>query len=678
MGTREKQPAASSKKARPAAPPLSGRRLWVFRLAAVVLPPLLLLALEGSLRLFGVGYSTNLFRRLHTDTGAEFWTDNPSFTRRFFPLLFSPEPRSFKFPVVKDPGTTRIFVFGESAALGEPDAKFGFASMLKVLLQHKYPERDFEIVNLSIVAINSHVIREIAREAAHRQGDLWVIYMGNNEVIGPFGSLTVFGATAPPLLLARASLVAQKTRTAQLLDDWIQKARRSGSAPTEWRGMNTFADRELRHDDPALSAFITTLTRTSVIFCRLPSAGARVVLCTVGTNVRDCPPFASLHRDGLTPEQSSAWAAAFQEGNRAQAEGRAAEALTRYRGAADLDDSYAELLFRMALSTSALGQYDEAAQLFARARDCDALQFRADSRVNSIIRSAAASHRNVSLVDIEKLMSARGDRVGPGRDLFFEHVHLNSDGNYLVATAIAAQIAAQLRTGEGSGSATGTDWLDMAGCLERLGYTDVSREEGLNTILKIVTRPPFREESHRVLIEPVRQELERLRPLVKPSHLRAGIPKVRQAVVARPQDPDLHRTFAELLDHVSDYEGAESEWRAYVRLLPHSSLGRYSLGQTLERRGDIAGAKEQYLRSIAVGSSFAGGHERLGVLLARSGIFVVHFHTWKRQCSLTLRSRPFGCRWQRPTRNSTGNLRRGGNCRCCYSLIRVMRTRSAC
>jgi tetratricopeptide (TPR) repeat protein len=122
-------------------------------------------------------------------------------------------------------------------------------------------------------------------------------------------------------------------------------------------------------------------------------------------------------------------------------------------------------------------------------------------------------------------------------------------------------------------------------------------------------------------MEPVRQELERLRPLVKPSHLRAGIPKVRQAVVARLQDPDLHRTFAELLDHVSDYEGAEAEWRAYVRLLPHSSLGRYSLGQTLERRGDIAGAKEQYLRSVAVGSSFAGGHERLGVLLARSGDF---------------------------------------------------------
>ena len=45
-----------------------------------------------------------------------------------------------------------------------------------------------------MTAINSHAILPIARECARRDGDLWIIYMGNNEMVGPFGAGTVFGS----------------------------------------------------------------------------------------------------------------------------------------------------------------------------------------------------------------------------------------------------------------------------------------------------------------------------------------------------------------------------------------------------------------------------------------------------------------------------------------------------
>ena len=80
--------------------------------------------------------------------------------------------------------------------MGDPEPAFGFGRILQVLLQAKYPARHFEVVNVAITAINSHVIRQIARDCAPRQGDLWIIYMGNNEVVGPFGAGTVFGAQA--------------------------------------------------------------------------------------------------------------------------------------------------------------------------------------------------------------------------------------------------------------------------------------------------------------------------------------------------------------------------------------------------------------------------------------------------------------------------------------------------
>ena len=73
------------------------------------------------------------------------------------------------------------------------------------------------MVNVAMTAINSHVILPLARECAGHQGDLWVIYMGNNEMVGPFGAATVFGFKAPPLWLVRASVAVQRARFCQLL-----------------------------------------------------------------------------------------------------------------------------------------------------------------------------------------------------------------------------------------------------------------------------------------------------------------------------------------------------------------------------------------------------------------------------------------------------------------------------
>jgi hypothetical protein len=133
---------------------------------------------------------------------------------------------------VKPAGTCRIFIFGESAAQGDPEPAFGAGRYLEVLLRERYPGVNFEVVNVAITAINSHVIVPIARECARYQGDLWIIYMGNNEMIGPFGAATVFGAKAPPWPVVRLGLALQTTRVGQLLMDLGRKlkARRAARA----------------------------------------------------------------------------------------------------------------------------------------------------------------------------------------------------------------------------------------------------------------------------------------------------------------------------------------------------------------------------------------------------------------------------------------------------------------
>jgi len=85
--------------------------------------------------------------------------------------------------------------------------------MLQAMLSLRYPGVRFEVVNAAMTAINSSVVLPIARDCANADGDIWVIYMGNNEVVGPFGPGTVFGPQVPPLPLIQSILALKTTRT---------------------------------------------------------------------------------------------------------------------------------------------------------------------------------------------------------------------------------------------------------------------------------------------------------------------------------------------------------------------------------------------------------------------------------------------------------------------------------
>ena len=99
-----------------------------------------------------------------------------------------------------------------------------------------------------MTAINSHAIREIARDSQSRSGDIWLIYAGNNEVVGPFGAGTVFTKPGMSLASIRAKLALDKLRTGQLLSSMG----RSQNRQSEWLGMEMFEGQRLEHSDPRL------------------------------------------------------------------------------------------------------------------------------------------------------------------------------------------------------------------------------------------------------------------------------------------------------------------------------------------------------------------------------------------------------------------------------------------
>src|ERR1700687_5087073 len=171
-----------------AAPPQSERRrrYWPQIGTAVLVPVLLLGMIEAGLRLFGVGFPTSLTVPC-TVQGQPAACYNLFFPAPFFSPGMIKTPQAYAIPAEKPQGTFRIFVLGESAAMGDPDPAYAFSRYLEVMLRQHYPSRKFEVVNTGSVAINSHVGLLIAEGLAKQRPDLFIIYSGNNEVVGPYG-----------------------------------------------------------------------------------------------------------------------------------------------------------------------------------------------------------------------------------------------------------------------------------------------------------------------------------------------------------------------------------------------------------------------------------------------------------------------------------------------------------
>jgi hypothetical protein len=126
----------------------------------MLLVPLLLLGfLEGGLRLCGYGYPTSFFVKMEDGLN---YTANRSFGWQFFSRETSTYPHPFVMPIHKSPDAFRVFIFGESAALGTPAPAFGFGRILEVMLRQRFPNKRIEVINAAMRGIDSNIVLPIA------------------------------------------------------------------------------------------------------------------------------------------------------------------------------------------------------------------------------------------------------------------------------------------------------------------------------------------------------------------------------------------------------------------------------------------------------------------------------------------------------------------------------------
>ncbi len=622
MKARHKGKPGRQQQAVPAVLRLTGWKLWRFRLLSLVAVPIVLLALiELALRLAGFGHPT-AFLLPSVNNGRKTFVQNNQFGWRFFGAHKSRLPHPLSISRQKPPGTIRIFVFGESAAYGDPQPRFGLPRVLEAMLSLRHPQVKFEVVNAAMTGINSHVIVPLARDCARAAGDIWVVYMGNNEVVGPFGAGTVFGTQALPVPLIRAGLALKATRTGQLVDGLRQTWQKTPADESEWGGMRMFLNHKVRADDPRMDGVYRNFQRNLADIIRAGhNSGAAVVVSTVAVNLRDSAPFASLHRPNLSEAQSNEWQGLFQPGIKAQEDGNWREAEGLYRGAARIDDSFAELRFRLGQCALALGDAGGARNQFAAARDLDALRFRCDSRLNDLIRQAGTNVEaaGILLADGEKALAAASPDGLPGAALFYEHVHLTFEGNYVLARAIAEQVERLLPLPK-TIAASSRPWPEIADCARRLGRTERDLQLALSEMLGRLTDSPFtlqinHDAQQRRLIELARK----VPPADSPGSLHQARSVCEAALADWPDDALLYEQLGELKQAQTDYAGAVVAARRSLDLLPSNQECWSLLGLALAQEEKFADATEAFQRVFALDPQAVWGRHNLALCLEKLG-----------------------------------------------------------
>jgi tetratricopeptide (TPR) repeat protein len=604
-------------------PPTSNRQ-WLFRLVAMIVIPLVLLGgIEVALRLAGYGFSPSLFNEIQIGNG-EFFVNNDAFGLRFFPPQLTRFTAPFCMAARKPADTYRIFILGESAAMGDPEPAYGASRYLEALLSERYPKTHFEIINLGMTAIDSHVILPIACECARHEGDLWIIYMGNNEMVGPFGAATVFGAKAPPLAMIRLNLAIQKTRLGQLLMNLGRKLKGGNANAPSWGGMEMFLGNQLPADDPRKEVVYQNFSRNlhDIVKVGLDS-GAKILLNTVAVNLKDCAPFASLVNSNLPPTDRAQFDQFFKEGVQAEDQGHFADAAQKFELAATLDPKVAELQFRWGKSLLQLTNYAAAREHLQLACNDDALPFRADSRINAIIRNEHKKIGGDSLIlfDAAAALAAETPENICGQETFYEHVHFNFDGAYRLGHVWAEQVAELLPAETTRDDAT-NGWATQETCERRLGLTDWNRSLIIQHMIERLRGPPLSSQLDST------DRLKTLEDRVNELQSRmnaAAAARVREdfqdTLEQSPDDYYLRGNFALFLQSVGDLPGAIAQWRCIHDLIPQDCVTDFQLGRLLEMQHQWVEAESLLREAVTIRPSLTQGWIELGNVLASQGKF---------------------------------------------------------
>jgi tetratricopeptide (TPR) repeat protein len=347
-----------------------------------------------------------------------------------------------RFAKQKPEGVYRVFSLGGSTTYGRPYTDpLSFSGWLRDYLPLADPARNWEVINAGGISYASYRITVLMEELLAYQPDLFLIYTGHNEFLERRTYASLTGTPKPVTAIAG---LAARTRTyaaGQLLIDAVTSAPRKTVLQNE---VNAILDHSVgpaayhRDDAQRASTFEHFRYNLNRMVDLARSSGARVVLITPVSNLKDSSPFKS-EPSALEPAASNRRREVEAAASAAAGSDDWEKAARLYAEAVAIDNRDAGLHYQLGRALYQLQRYPEATAAFVRAREEDVCPLRAPSEIVRITREVAAA-RSVPLVDFERVVEAASSHGITGSDHFLDHVHLNAEGYGLLAREIVGTL----------------------------------------------------------------------------------------------------------------------------------------------------------------------------------------------------------------------------------------------
>jgi len=564
------------------------KRVVLFKAIAILLPFLLLILLEVALRIFHYGHDLSLFMEYPGDKN--FLVLNPNASKRYFndPAL-APTGNRELFKKEKDKNAFRIFVLGESTTIGYPYFHNGsFHRWLQYRLMRTFPDRHFEIINLSVTAVNSYTVLGFAKELVDYEPDAVLIYCGQNEYYGALGvgSTSRISGNAHIIQLM---LSLRQWRVTQLITSLYEKLTGAFKASKGYSGetlmQRMVADQQIAYGSKlyyrGIEQFQSNMDATLQLFNEhhIP-----VFISNLVSNEKGMQPFISIDNDST---RIPAFKRDYELGLAAFALNDLRVADSLFKKADLIYDGHALCNYYMAQSSLQLGDYTTAAAQFAKALDLDMLRFRAPSPLNGIIAQLCMKYPDVHLVDTRNAFVAHSENHIIGSELILEHVHPNLTGYALMSDAFYEALKREHLL-----SVESAKEMSLQQLMDNMPITLVDSLAGVYKIAKLKASWPFNGGGQQDSL-PVASEEQKLaydlafdrirwrdamdalyREYVSKNNLTKAKKVMEALVLEYPMEASLYETTANICGKLNDLENAAFYFRKAFALSPSPEMSK--------------------------------------------------------------------------------------------------------
>lgn len=371
--------------------------VW-FYLVPVIIPVLFFIMLEFILRFTGYGFNNEQWIPITPEYPDKLTLNHEIGYRYFYSTKNIPYSIQDVFDKEKKENAFRVFILGESSAAGFPFSPNGsFSRYISERLKLIYPDKIIEVVNTGMAAINTYTIKDILPGILKQKPDLILIYTGHNEYYGALGvgSSESLGGSE---FVVNSMLWLNQFKVTQLIRNfitWIGKlfTNQDENISGETLMSRMAEDQSIIFDSPSYHKGIKQFRNNmETILSRIKEQNIPVIIGTLTSNLKDQPPFISIKTDKYLP------------------------AIEVYEEA--------ELILKD-------GDTSSAKELFIKAKELDALRFRAPEDINHWIQKFAYDFE-IPIIEIDSYFNGISPYGITGNNLMTDHLHPTLEGYHII------------------------------------------------------------------------------------------------------------------------------------------------------------------------------------------------------------------------------------------------------